>query len=186
MLDGAGFVDWYEFDHPQLGPVELGGWDTFRTWTNPPAALMEAEIAPHSTWAVAQALALPELAVHDLRCTRLGDDAYLIRAVVKNVGWLPTNVTKKALERKAVRPVEVTIEYGDEVELVGGRATIELTQLPGRARARTMMAVHDGVMDPSTERAFAEWVVRGPSGATVKVVARHSRAGVARASAELA
>ena len=186
VLDGAGFVDWYEFDHPQLGPVELGGWDTFRTWTNPPAALMEAEIAPHSTWAVAQALALPELAFHDLRCTHLGDDAYLVRAVVKNVGWLPTNVTKKALERKAVRPVEVTIEYGNEVELVGGRATIELTQLPGRARARTMMAVHDGVMDPSTERAFAEWVVRGPNAATVRVVARHSRAGVARAEIELA
>ena len=57
------------YDHPQLGPVELGGWDTFRTWSNPPAALMEAEIAPHSTWAVAQALALPELAIHDVRTT---------------------------------------------------------------------------------------------------------------------
>lgn len=185
VLDGAGFVDWYEFDHPQLGPVELGGWDTFRTWSNPPAALMEAEIAPHSTWAVAQALALPELAIHDVRTTLLADGAYLVRVVVKNVGWLPTNVTKKAIERKAVRPVEVTISVGDSVELVGGRATIELSQLPGRARARTMMAVHDGVFDPSTDRAFAEWVVRGPRGATIEITASHSRAGVARAKREL-
>ena len=186
VLGGDGFVNWYAFEHPQFGPVELGGWDTFRTWTNPPAALMEAEIAPHSTWAVSQALALPELAMHDLRCTHLGEDAYLVRAVAKNVGWLPTNVTKRAIERKAVRPVELTIECGDDIELVGGRAKIELTQLPGRSRARTMMAVHDGVVDPTTDRAFAEWVVRGPSGATISVTARHQRAGVARAQVELA
>ena len=28
-LDGKGYVDWYEIDHPQLGKVELGGWDRF-------------------------------------------------------------------------------------------------------------------------------------------------------------
>ncbi|MBK5289301.1 MAG: carboxypeptidase [Acidimicrobiia bacterium] len=185
VLGGAGFVDWYPFDHPQFGPVELGGWDTFRTWTNPPPSLMEAEISPHSTWAVAHALALPELAVHDLRCTHLGEDAYLVRAVVKNAGWLPTNITKKAIERKAVRPVEVTLECGDGVSVAGGRPTVELTQLPGRSRVRTMMAVHDGVMDPITERTFTEWIVHGPAGATVMVTARHQRAGVARAEVTL-
>ena len=24
---GEVFIDWYPFEHPQLGPVELGGWD---------------------------------------------------------------------------------------------------------------------------------------------------------------
>ena len=28
-LGGKGYVDWYPFEHPQLGPVELGGWDAF-------------------------------------------------------------------------------------------------------------------------------------------------------------
>ncbi len=28
VLGGKGFVDWFAFDHPQLGPVELGGWDS--------------------------------------------------------------------------------------------------------------------------------------------------------------
>ena len=68
---------------------------------------------------------------------------------------------------------------------MGGRATIELSQLPGRARARTMMAANDGAFDPSTDRAFAEWVVRGPQGATIEITASHSRAGVARATREL-
>jgi hypothetical protein len=29
--------------------------------------------------------------------------------VLQNAGWLPTNVTEKALERKAVRPLEVEL-----------------------------------------------------------------------------
>ena len=33
---GEGYVDWYPFEHPQLGPVELGGWDLVRFWFNPP------------------------------------------------------------------------------------------------------------------------------------------------------
>ena len=32
----GGLVPWYEFDHPQLGKVELGGWDILYTWRNPP------------------------------------------------------------------------------------------------------------------------------------------------------
>ena len=35
-LQGKGFVPWYAFEHPQLGPVELGGWNTLFTWSNPP------------------------------------------------------------------------------------------------------------------------------------------------------
>ncbi len=35
-LGGRGFVDWHEFEHPQLGTVEIGGWDWFRVWSNAP------------------------------------------------------------------------------------------------------------------------------------------------------
>ena len=30
------YVDWYEFDHPELGKVELGGWDIINYWFNVP------------------------------------------------------------------------------------------------------------------------------------------------------
>ena len=38
-LDGKGYVDWYEFEHPQLGKVELGGWDVMYCWGNVPPQL---------------------------------------------------------------------------------------------------------------------------------------------------
>ncbi|MCA9759893.1 MAG: carboxypeptidase, partial [Candidatus Eisenbacteria bacterium] len=35
-------VPWREFDHPQLGKIEIGGWDWMYSWRNPPHALLEA------------------------------------------------------------------------------------------------------------------------------------------------
>jgi hypothetical protein len=186
VLGGAGFVDWYPFEHPQLGSVELGGWDFFRTWSNAPAPLMEAEVAPHSEWAVAQALALPELAIHDARVTALGDDAWHVRVVVKNAGWLPTNVTQKAIERKSVRPIEVGLTLPDGARLATGRPVEEVGQLPGRSRARTMLAMFDGGFDPSVERATVDWVVHAPAGTTLGITATHARAGTRRTEVTLA
>ncbi len=54
-----GFVDWYPFEHPQLGPVELGGWNQLHSWTNPPLHLLCDEVDRHADFAVAQALAAP-------------------------------------------------------------------------------------------------------------------------------
>ena len=49
---GEGYVDWYPFEHPQLGPVELGGWDLVRFWFNPPLSRLEEEIKPHADFAI--------------------------------------------------------------------------------------------------------------------------------------
>lgn len=35
-LGGEGFMPWTPFDHPQLGPVEIGGWKRMLTFRNPP------------------------------------------------------------------------------------------------------------------------------------------------------
>ncbi len=53
------FVDWRPFTHPQLGEIEIGGWDDMQTWTNPPLALLADEVRPHAEFAIYQALAAP-------------------------------------------------------------------------------------------------------------------------------
>ena len=59
----GGHVDWYPFEHPQLGSVELGGWNTLSVWDNPPPELLRAEVAPHAEFAVYQALCSPRLEI---------------------------------------------------------------------------------------------------------------------------
>jgi hypothetical protein len=48
-----------------------------------------------------------------------------------------------------------------------------------------MLGLFDGGFDPTVARATAVWVVRAVAGATVRVTARHARAGTARAEVTL-
>jgi hypothetical protein len=108
VLEGKGYIDWYEFDHPQLGTVELGGWEMFHTWRNPPLKLLEAEVAPLSDFALYSCLVSPKLAWYQVNKESQGD-VHKLRAVIHNTGWLPTNVSKQALKMKVVREVELDI-----------------------------------------------------------------------------
>ena len=97
---------------------------------------------------------------------------------LENTGWLPSYVTKKALERKAVRPVIAEIELPEGAVLETGKPREELGQLEGRAYQ--VAGGFGGVADPTDERAKVEWVIRAPAGTTVRVTARHERAGTVR------
>jgi murein tripeptide amidase MpaA len=177
-LEGKGYVDWYPFDHPELGPIELGGWDAMYALSNPPPGFLEAEIAPHAHWLIWHALISPRMDLRAFDARPLGAGCYAVRLVVENSGWLPSYVTKKALERKAVRPVIAEIEVPAEGTLETGKTREEIGQLEGRAYKAA--GGFGGAADPTDERAQFEWVVRAPAGSRVRVTARHERAGVVR------
>jgi murein tripeptide amidase MpaA len=178
-LKGASYVDWYEFDHPQLGKVELGGWDYLHTWTNPPGEFLEQEIKLFPQWLVWHALISPKLNLREQSVTELGKGAYRVRIVVENIGWLPSYVTKKALERK-VRGLVCEIELPKGAKLETGKLREELGQLEGRAYKNALLD-YEGTPD----RLKVEWIVRAPKGGKVKIVARHERAGTIRTELEL-
>ncbi|HYW28701.1 MAG TPA: hypothetical protein VE824_02740, partial [Gaiellales bacterium] len=168
-------------DHPQLGPVEIGGWDEMYALGNVPLGRLEAEVAPHSDWAVFLALVTPRLEVRSLTSEPVGNGAHRIRLVVQNTGWLPANVSQKALDRKAVRPMEVDLELPEGARLAAGEAHVEAGHPGGRPVSTSMLGWGVG-NEPSTERTRLEWVVEAPEGAEVGVTVRHARAGVTRAS----
>lgn len=183
VLGGKGFVDWQPFEHPQLGAVEIGGWDTQHAFRNPPPQFLEAEVARFPEWLTWHLLISPRLELFNVEATSLGDGAYRVRLVVHNTGWLPTYVTKKAMERKVVRDVVCEIELPEGADLVTGEVREEVGQLEGRAYKPSAPSVWDA--DPTDDRAKVEWVIRAPSGGTVKLLARHERAGAARAEVQL-
>jgi len=172
-LEGKGFVTWYPFNHPQLGEVELGGWNDEYCWRNPPPQLLEKEIAPHADFIIFHALISPQLEFKEMTVTPLGEGAYHLRAVIQNTGWLSTSITTRAREKQLVRPLEVEIALPDGAALVGGQRKTELGQLEGRALKNTTF----WEADPTTDRAKVEWVVRAPQGSSVTITAVHQRAG---------
>jgi murein tripeptide amidase MpaA len=182
-LEGKGFVDWTPFTHPQLGEIEIGGWDTQLAFRNPPPKFLEKEIAPLADWAIWHALLAPQLALQSATAERLGDSSYLVRLVVDNTGWLPTYISKKALEKKAVRPLVAEITLPSGAALESGKTRQEVGQLEGRAYKS--VAPYGWAADPTSERVKIQWVVRANPGETVKLVARHERAGIIRTEVTL-
>ncbi|MCX7689125.1 MAG: hypothetical protein N2045_14295, partial [Fimbriimonadales bacterium] len=178
-----GYVDWYEFEHPQLGKVELGGWNALYAWRNPPPEFLEKEVALFPDWLVWHLLISPKLEIHEAKVEPLSEGVYKVRLVVKNTGWLPTYVTKKAIEKKVVRGVIAEIELPEGASLRSGKPREELGQLEGRAYKPSAANVWNA--DPTDDRAKVEWVVHAPQGGKVRVVARHERAGAVQMEMEL-
>jgi murein tripeptide amidase MpaA len=182
-LGGRGYVDWYEFDHPQLGQVELGGWNSMYCWANVPPHLLEREIAPHAGFALFHALASPCLEVHSLEVEEVGEGAHHLTLVLHNTGWLPTYVTEKAQERKAVRPIEVELRLPEGARVVTGKEKEEAGQLEGRVQRRSLLGWFSN--DSTADRIKLEWIIEAPAGGTLELEARHQRAGTVRQTVEL-
>jgi murein tripeptide amidase MpaA len=181
-LAGKGYVEWKAFKHPQLGDVELGGWDSLYAFRNPPPEFLEKEVAPLGEWCVWQALASPKLELRETRIEPAGVGLSRVRIAVQNTGWLPTNVTKHAGDKKLVRGVVGEIERVGEASdpkgsmapewLVGG----SLRETTGQLRGWSEVPVSGfgWHWDATDDIAVFDWVLKkGKYRATIK----HERAG---------
>ncbi|HYF75629.1 MAG TPA: M14 family metallopeptidase [Symbiobacteriaceae bacterium] len=171
-LNGEGFTNWTPFAHPQLGPVEIGGWEPKFVGQNPPEKLLHQEVHKNCLFTVEHALSLPLLRVGDVRVTRLGVGLFKLAVQVVNQGFLPTNVTQVAVNMKATKPVEVTL--AGEAKVVGGKAKQELGHVLGRGCGGASMWGNGA--SPTTE-AWAEWVLQATPGTVVTVKVAHDRGG---------
>ena len=185
-LGGKGYIDWAPFEHPQLGSIEIGGWDSHHAFRNPPPQFLEAEVAPFSDWVVWQALASPKLELRELKTEPLEGGVTRIRLAVQNTGWLPTNVTKIAEEKKLCRGVVGEIVRDGDGPAAGASAPEWLVSGALRSTAGQLAGwshITSGgfgwQMNGTDDVHVFEWVVRGKG--TFHLTARHERAGTVRA-----
>jgi murein tripeptide amidase MpaA len=181
---GRAHVDWYPYRHPQLGMVELGGWDRMNYWRNPPPHLREREAARFPGWLSQLALALPRLEVLRTEVRALGADTWRVRFAVANSGYLPSNVSKRAIERKTARGTVFNIHLPPGVTLISGKERVEGGHLDGHAPRTTLQAFLPN-REVTADRAVVEWVVHGPRGTAVALTATADRAGTVRAEVTL-
>ena len=166
---GRGFVDWYPFQHPELGAIELGGWDNLYSWTNPPPHLLEEEVAKNHRFALAQAAMAPRLEVLHLGAEPLGEGRHRVELVVHNTGFLGTHVSRRAQERKAVRPIRIEVSGA---EVLSGERKSEAGDLEGRSNKLDWTST-----SATDNRLRRVWVVRGDPGSKVRIDVLSDRAG---------
>jgi len=189
VLAGAGFVRWRPFDHPQLGPVEIGGWLPKTVSQNPPLGLLEGECHKCAMFTLAHAAMAPRLEIGSFASEDLGPAAggegmrlYKLAAVLENRGYLPSNVTQQAVLAKTAGEVVVRLEAaGGDLQFLAGKARTEAGHLPGHAPGAGGFR---GPAGPETRKKI-EWLVAARPGTTMKLQAGSPKCGRRRAELRL-
>lgn len=160
------FVDWHEVDHPQLGPVEIGGWKKY--WMiNPSFANLREWIAPGSSrFIIEYATRRPRLEVSDLTVEMVAEDVCRVRARVMNTGGFPTNITQRGLQLRALKPVSVELLLPEGAELLSQTRYVTIGHLAPHARSSEL-----------------EWFVRCAAGTELTVRAQSQKSVPAERSA---
>lgn len=173
---------WRPFTHPQLGEVEIGGYDPLvGVWNPPPDRL--GELCDRMTRFFLRLAALaPRLEIASVEVVGLGAGLSRITAVVENRGYLPTYVLGSAKSRPWNDAVHVSIALGEGLALVSGHARENVGHLAGWGgsdRNTTPMLARSMMEQP---RRKVSWVVRGTGKATI--AAGNARVGTVEAHLE--
>ncbi len=119
--DGEGFVNWTTYNHPQLGSVEIGGWDPYFK-INPPANSIPDIVTTQTEFIVDLAGRFPVLNIADVQIIQLASGLYEVKCALVNDGFLPTG-TAMAVRNKRARPLVLQLDVDLDHILSGSRVT---------------------------------------------------------------
>jgi hypothetical protein len=118
MLEfGDQFVDWTEFDHPQFGKVELGGWKKTRGRV-PPRFMNEELCHRNMAFTLFQADEMPLMSAGEATVEAVGGGVSRVRIDFSNPKLAPT-ILAQAAENHVVRPDLITVDGPMEIIAAG-------------------------------------------------------------------
>ena len=174
------FVPWRPFDHPQLGAVEIGGWHSKFSIDNPPASLLPDICQRNMHFSLRCAMGAP-LITSEVSSEAIADGMFRVRAVVENLGFLPSWVSEQARTAETARPVTVEVS-GNGITVIAGERRQNAGDLDGRGGVSRSFGGDSPPWDGNASRAAVEWIIEAPGGTTVEVISVARAGGTDRAS----
>ena len=166
---GSFHSDWKRFEHPQLGPVEIGGWDWKFIFQNPPTIVLEKECKKVFLGSISFAKACPLPKIETVVTTKLGNSHTKIEVVIKNDGFLPTHGSEQALSVGAARKPRVYANLSKNLKLNSGKTEFDIDHLSGRSvRGHRHSPVWNAEIGNCNERKL-EWIVEGSGKLQIKI-----------------
>ena len=110
---GDAFVKWQEYDHPQFGQIEIGGFKKNFGRIHP-GFLLEQDAHRNMAFSVYHGYHTPKLQVLDVQEKKLENGLREITATIYNERLMPTH-SHQDLKNKIERPDYVTIEGPDVI-----------------------------------------------------------------------
>ncbi len=128
-MGGKLFVDWHPYEHPTLGPVEIGGW-IWRKTSPPEGELIQKECAMGNNFVIYLAGLVPKVEVGEFEVIDKKGGIFQLDIAVKNTGFLPT-ATEQAQALRIDEPVLLEILPDDNLEIIYGEIKTKLGQIDG-------------------------------------------------------
>jgi murein tripeptide amidase MpaA len=169
-----GFFPWTPMDHPDLGPVEIGGLNPKYLVQNPPLRFLPRECERVSAFLERLGLSLPQLTIGSVWSTEEGPGIYRVVAEVINQGYLPTSSTAKGKELGATG----IAAYIEDADIVEGQSPTIVGHLDGYGD-------QGSYAPPTSQRGYAQWVVKAQSGSVLTIVFSAPRGGRAATTVTL-
>lgn len=158
---GRIFGPWRSFDHPQLGPVEIGGHDArIGVWNPPPDKLAEV-CRRQSAFFLRVAALAPRLRWSNVQAKPIEGEIWEISAVIENLGYLPTFVLSSSRQLAWNDGIRARIALDDGLVLVGSETERSVGHLEGWSAVGFMVTSGFPRSGGTSRRALVRWVVRG-------------------------
>jgi hypothetical protein len=167
---GTMFRDWKEFDHPQYGKIEIGGWRTFTTRIPPPFMLPEM-VHRNASLVLLAARNAPEVTLEVTEVKDLGDGLHRVRVRAANANTIPT-LSGKAQSRNIVRKDMFKIA-GNGIEVVSGAVVDDAVFDRVKTVDHRPWMIFTSV--PSFGKCEVEWIVKGSGKVTITYDALKAR-----------
>ena len=166
LLFKDAFVEWHEYNHPQYGKVEIGGFKKNFTRMHP-GFLLESDAHRNMAFTVYHAYHTPKLQIDTIMEKNLGDGLIEVTAVISNKRLMPTH-SSQDLKYKIERP--------DLISLTGAKVVAGMT-----VDNRNPAAAIEQKNDPQTIEVdnvpglgeiTVRWIIQGNSKYTITVDSR--------------
>ena len=175
-LKDRAYVDWKEYDHPELGKVEIGGFNRIRVFRNPPEDYLKDLSDRTARYAIRLASCLPELEIRDVKVTNVERSIYKIEAVARNKGYLPTYLSSQSREVGNCEDLKVFLDGDCEIICATDEKTIP--HLEGRFGRESEWSQWIFPWEPNEKK--VEWVIRSASDNMLTLTIGNSRCGFTR------
>ena len=165
---GDQYVEWQEFDHPQLGLVEMGGWK--KTTRRIPPRFMNEELA-HRNMAFTLHLAdeMPLMRMGEPTVERISSDVFKVRVDLINEKVM-TTILARAASNNVITPDLLIVDGSAEVISAG---FVENKFMPGPSQMIDQndlkrIMIRNG--HPGRTTRTVEYLMRGSGNVTVRYV----------------
>ncbi len=175
LLFQDAFVPWKEYEHPQYGKVEIGGFKKNFGRAHP-GFLLESDAHRNMAFTIYHGYHTPKLSVHSINEKDLGDGFTEITAVIANSRLMPTH-SSQDVKNKIERPDYIKLTTGAKIVAA---MQVENNDLNLTTEQKNNPSIIEVPNIPGLGTITVKWIVEGKGKYTVTVDSK--KGGIAEGS----